>query len=48
MSVDAAGAKGVEGAGRLKVKVCTVEAGCNVEAMISTSRGKDSCNRHFY
>lgn len=41
-SVDADGARGVEGAGSANVKVCTVEAGCRVEAMISTSRGNDS------
>lgn len=42
MSVEAEGARGVEGAGRLNEKVCTVDAGCNVEAIISTSLGKDS------
>ena len=42
-SVDADGASGVDGAGVVKVKVCTVEAGCKVDAMISTSRGNDSC-----
>ncbi len=36
------GARGVELGGRVKVKVCTVEAGCKVEAMISTSRVKES------
>ena len=41
-SVEGLGARGVEGAGRLNVKLCTVDAGCRVEAMISTSRGKDS------
>ena len=41
-SVDADGASGVDGAGSVNVNVCTVEAGCRVEAMISTSRGKDS------
>jgi hypothetical protein len=37
-----AGARGALGAGRLKVKVWTVEAGWRVDAMISTSRVKDS------
>lgn len=45
MSLDAEGASGVEGAGRVNVNVCTVDAGCSVEATISTSRGKDSCGR---
>lgn len=42
MSVDGLGASGVVGAGRLNVNVCTVDAGCRVEAMISTSRVKES------
>ena len=42
-SVDGLGASGVEGAGSVKVKLCTVEAGWSVEAMISTSRVKESC-----
>jgi len=37
-----AGARGAFGAGRLKVKVWTVEAGWRVEAIISTSRVKES------
>lgn len=41
-SVEADGASGVDGAGRVKLRVWTVDAGCNVEAMISTSRGNDS------
>lgn len=36
------GAKGVLGAGKVNVNVCTVEAGCSVDAMISTSRVKES------
>ena len=36
------GARGVFGAGSVKVKVCTVEAGWRVEAIISTSRGNES------
>ena len=43
-SVDADGASGVDGAGSVKVNVCTVEAGCRVEAMISTSRVNESCD----
>lgn len=43
MSVEAEGASGVDGAGNVKVNVWTVDAGCSVDAMISTSRGKDSC-----
>ena len=43
MSVDWLGAKGVEGAGSVNVKLCTVEAGCSVDAMISTSRVNESC-----
>ena len=39
---EGAGARGVDGAGRVKVKVCMVLAGWSVEAMISTSRGKES------
>jgi hypothetical protein len=38
----AVGASAVLGAGRLKVNVCTVDAGCNVDAMISTSLVKES------
>ena len=38
------GARGVLGAGKVNVKVCMVEAGCSVEAMISTSRVKESLN----
>lgn len=41
-SVDADGASGVDGAGVVKVKVWTVDAGCSVDAMISTSRTNDS------
>ena len=40
--VEADGASGVEGAGSVKEKVCTVDAGCSVEAMISTSRVNES------
>ena len=36
------GAKGVLGAGRVKVNVCTVDAGCSVDAIISTSRVNES------
>lgn len=36
------GARGVEGAGSVKVKVWTVLAGWRVEAIISISRGKES------
>lgn len=37
------GASGVLlGAGRVKVKVCTVDAGCRVDAIISTSRVNES------
>ena len=42
MSVDGLGARGVAGAGRVKVNVWTVDAGWRVEAMISTSRVKES------
>lgn len=42
MSVDADGASGVAGAGSVYVNVCTVDAGCSVDAMISTSRGNES------
>lgn len=41
------GARGVDGAGSVKVKLCTVEAGCSVDAMISTSRVNESCKRSF-
>ena len=41
-SVDVAGASGVGAAGTVKVNVWTVDAGCSVEAMISTSLGKDN------
>ena len=41
-SVEADGASGVDGAGNVNVKLCTVEAGCSVDAIISTSRVKDS------
>lgn len=41
-SPEGVGARGVVGAGSVKVKVWTVEAGCKVEAMISTSRVKES------
>lgn len=41
-SVDGLGASGVEGAGRVKVKLWTVEAGWRVDAMISTSRVNES------
>ena len=36
------GVKGVLGAGRIKVKACTVDAGCSVDAIISTSRVNES------
>lgn len=36
------GARGTFGAGKLKVKVWTVEAGWRVDAIISTSRVKES------
>ena len=45
--MDAMGARGVDGAGNVKVKLCTVEAGCSVDAMISTSRVNESCKRSF-
>ena len=41
-SVEGLDASGVEGAGSVNVKLCTVDAGCRVDAMISTSRVKDS------
>ena len=41
------GARGVEEGGRLKVKVCTVDAGWRVEAMISTSRVKESYEKRL-
>jgi hypothetical protein len=33
---------GLEGAGTLNVKLCMVDGGWSVDAMISTSRGKDN------
>ena len=41
-SVEGLGARGVEGAGRVNVKLWTVDAGCKVDAMISTSRVNES------
>ncbi len=41
-SVEGLGARGVDGAGRLNVKLWTVDAGCRVDAMISTSRVNES------
>ena len=41
-SVEGLGARGVLGAGSVKVNVCTVEAGWRVDATISTSRVKES------
>lgn len=34
---------GLGGAGKVKVKLWQVEGGCNVDAMTSTSRVKESC-----
>ena len=42
-SVDGLGASGVDGAGSVNVKLCTVDAGWRVDAMISTSRVNESC-----
>ena len=42
-SVEGDDARGVDGAGKLKVKLWTVDAGCSVDAMISTSRVNESC-----
>lgn len=41
-SPEVVGARGVLGAGRVKVKVWMVDAGWRVEAMTSTSRVKES------
>jgi hypothetical protein len=41
-SAEEVGAKGVLGAGRVNVKVWTVDAGCRVDAMTSTSRVNES------
>ena len=40
--IEEEGASGVEGAGSVNEKVCTVDAGWSVEAIISTSRVKDN------
>lgn len=42
-SPEGVGASGVLGAGRVKVKVCIVEAGWRVDAITSTSRVNESC-----
>lgn len=41
-SPEGVGARGVLGAGSVNVNVWIVEAGCSVDAMISTSRVKES------
>lgn len=43
-SVEGEGARGAEGAGRVKVKLWIVEGGCKVDATTSTSRVKESLN----